>query len=115
MVETDSDIPEHTPQHISPNTESGPLTQHGPHRRPPARDFAEACATRTLEAEDRARLYELMLHIHRRNLKTGHRTIRDDLIHHGWPLRKATWLSMEYHHFAELLAWYDGQSHTDVT
>jgi hypothetical protein len=79
------------------------------------RAFAQPCATRTLEAEDWARLYELTLHIHRRNLKTAHRTIRDDLIHHGWPLRKATWLSMEYHHFAELLTLYDEQCHTEVT
>jgi len=71
------------------------------------RTFAEACATRTLEAEDWARLYELTLHIHRRNLKTPHRTIRDHLIHHGWSLRKATWLSIEYRHFSELLALYD--------
>ncbi len=71
------------------------------------KDFAAVCSAVTLRPDDWPRFYALTVHVHRHHLHIDPRTVRDYLVNQGCSLQKASWLSAQYQHFLELLAWYD--------
>jgi len=69
--------------------------------------FVEACPRRFLRSDDWERLYAFTLYVHGQRLGPAVKTVRDYLMAHGCSLQKASWVSAEYKHFAELLTLYD--------